>query len=63
MSSLGFKPDKPRVRFCWICSKKLRANFHRVILNNDGRECIVHRECMERSNYKEVKRERPSRKM
>lgn len=58
MSSLGFKPDKPRVRFCWHCSKKLRGNFHRVALNQDGREVILHAECLARTTMKEVKRER-----
>jgi hypothetical protein len=50
------KKPKPHVRFCWLCSRKLRANYYRLILNDDGRVCVVHRECMERSAYQEVKR-------
>ena len=38
---------KPRLRFCWVCSRKLRANFHRVAIVN-GHEVIVHADCAER---------------
>jgi hypothetical protein len=35
---------KPRVPFCWRCSRKLRGNFHRVVVL-DGIERIVHAMC------------------
>ena len=35
---------KPRVRFCWSCSRKLHANFHRVVLV-EGVERVVHAAC------------------
>ena len=37
---------KPRVRFCWVCSGKLQANFHRVAIVA-GREVVVHAICAE----------------
>ena len=36
---------KPRLPFCWMCSRKLRANFHRVVVV-DGVERIVHAACL-----------------
>lgn len=39
---------KPKYRFCWACSRKLQANFHRVCVV-DGREVIVHTACAERT--------------
>ena len=44
---------KPRLRWCWVCSRKLHANFHRVAIV-DGRETIVHADCAERDGL-EVK--------
>lgn len=38
---------KPRLRFCWVCSRKLQGNFHRVAIV-DGREVIVHASCAEK---------------
>lgn len=35
---------KPRLRFCWVCSRKLHANFHRVAVV-DGHEVVVHADC------------------
>lgn len=43
------KPEnkaKPRIRFCWVCSKKLRGNsFSEVTFNKDGLKKIVHKDC------------------
>lgn len=44
---------KPRYRFCWVCSRRLQANFHRVAIV-DGLEVIVHAACAERERL-EVK--------
>jgi len=35
---------KPKYRFCWVCSRKLHANFHRVA-TVDGHEVVVHALC------------------
>ena len=45
--------SKPRYRFCWVCSRKLQANFHRVAIV-DGHEVIVHAACAKREGL-EVK--------
>lgn len=44
---------KPRLRFCWVCSRQLHGNFHRVAIV-DGHEVIVHATCAERERL-EVK--------
>jgi len=36
--------SKPKYRFCWVCSRQLQANFHRVAIV-DGHEVIVHAAC------------------
>ncbi len=36
--------SKPRVRFCWACSRKLRGNHH-VIRFIDGHERVLHAIC------------------
>lgn len=38
------KPEKPRVRFCWLCGNKLRGNHHveKVV---DGHTRILHKSC------------------
>lgn len=38
------KSPKPRLPFCWVCSRKLQGNFHRVAIV-DGPEKIVHASC------------------
>lgn len=40
---------KPRLRFCWACSKKLHGNFHRVAIVDDH-EVTVHADCARRDN-------------
>lgn len=37
----------PRLRWCWVCSRKLQGNFHRVAIV-DGKEVIVHADCAKR---------------
>ena len=44
---------KPKYRFCWVCSRQLQANFHRVAVV-DGHEVVVHADCAEREGL-EVK--------
>ena len=43
---------KPKYRFCWVCSRKLHGNFHRVAIVHPGteheHEVIVHERCGER---------------
>ena len=39
---------KPKYRFCWVCSRKLHANFHRVAIIQGGHEVVVHADCAER---------------
>ena len=42
---------KPRIRFCWVCSKRLYGRFYReVIYKKDGRPRIVHVECAGKVN-------------
>jgi hypothetical protein len=40
---------KPKYRFCWVCSRQLHANFHRVVIVNQGTsaefETVVHASC------------------
>jgi ribosome-binding protein aMBF1 (putative translation factor) len=38
---------KPKYRFCWVCSRQLHGNFHRVAIA-DGHEVIVHADCAKR---------------
>ncbi len=46
------KKPKPRLRFCWVCSKKLRANFYReVVCLADGQKKIVHAACADKVNW------------
>lgn len=45
------KKAKPRVRFCWVCSRKLYGNHYReVIFKGDGRAKIVHAQCKDKVN-------------
>ena len=39
------KKEKPRVRFCWYCGKKLRANYfsEKVV---DRHKRIFHKSCL-----------------
>jgi hypothetical protein len=39
---------RPRLRFCWVCSRQLMGNFHRVAIVDDGNEVIVHADCARR---------------
>jgi hypothetical protein len=41
---------KPKYMFCWECSRRLHANFHRVCVVQ-GNRVIVHAECAEREGY------------
>ena len=36
--------EKPRVRFCWLCSKKLYGNHHREMLVDEHMR-ILHKRC------------------
>lgn len=48
----GEEPKKPRVRFCWICSRKLWGNSHISVTGPDGNERIMHKFC-HKHHYKE----------
>lgn len=37
--------EKPRYRFCWLCSKKLWGNKFVYFTNVDGLEHITHERC------------------
>jgi len=41
------KHKRPRLRFCWVCSRQLHGNAHRVAIV-DGRDVVVHAACAER---------------
>lgn len=43
---------KPRVSFCWLCSKRLRLPHHRVLVV-DGVEHPVHAICLREHELKE----------
>jgi len=38
------KTKRPRLMFCWVCSRRLHGRSHRVAVV-DGREVIVHADC------------------
>jgi hypothetical protein len=38
---------KPRLPFCWVCSRKLHGRFHRVAVVH-GLEVVVHADCAKR---------------
>jgi hypothetical protein len=46
MSGAGIA-KKPPIRWCWVCSRKLHANFHRVVRGPDGHDHVVHAQCAE----------------
>lgn len=52
MSGKGIAARPPR-RWCWVCSRQLQANFHRIAIV-DGHEVVVHAGCAEREGL-EVK--------
>jgi hypothetical protein len=37
-------PPKPRLPFCWECSRKLQGTIHTIVVV-DGVERIVHKAC------------------
>lgn len=43
MSGAG-TANTPKYRFCWVCSRQLHGNFHRVAIV-DGHDVIVHADC------------------
>ena len=43
MSGAG-TAKRPKYRFCWVCSRQLHGNFHRVAIVND-QFVIVHVDC------------------
>lgn len=45
---------KPPHRWCWVCSRQLHGNFHRVAIGQDGHEHIVHADCAEREGLEIV---------
>lgn len=53
MSGVGIAV-KPRIRWCWVCSRKLQGNFHRVAIGADGHEHIVHSACALRERLEVV---------
>lgn len=42
---------KPKYMFCWVCSRRLHARFHRVAIVESG-EVIVHASCAEKEGLK-----------
>lgn len=40
-------PPKPRLMFCWECSRKLYGTMHAVVIVDDV-ERIVHKSCAEK---------------
>lgn len=46
---------KPRLPFCWACSRKLHGNFHRVAIVG-GLEVVVHADCAKRDGL-EIKKD------
>ncbi len=53
MSGAG-TAKKPPVQWCWVCSRRLQANFHRVAKGPDGHLHIVHADCAEREGLEVV---------
>jgi len=45
---------KPKVRFCWACSRQLHGNFHRVVRTPDGHEVVAHATCAARDGLEVV---------
>jgi hypothetical protein len=43
--------QKPRVRFCWLCARKLRGN-HFTEIEHDGHLRIFHKSCAELAKKK-----------
>jgi hypothetical protein len=54
MSGAGIA-KKPRLQWCWVCSRRLQANFHRVAIGPDGHEHIVHADCAEKEGLAVIK--------
>jgi hypothetical protein len=48
MTTLKDKYRKPRVPFCWVCSRKLNAGIVHVVCIVGAREVITHKACAER---------------
>lgn len=48
MSEVETVDSKPRVNFCWVCSKKLRIRKFTYLITVDGLQRIVHKICGER---------------
>lgn len=46
MSGAGTAVRPPRP-FCWVCSRRLHGNFHRIAIV-DGREVVTHADCAKR---------------
>lgn len=45
MSGSGTAAKPPR-RWCWVCSRQLHGNFHRIAKTPDqGYEVVVHADC------------------
>jgi len=48
IESITEKNEKPRVRFCHECSKKLRGNHHSVVrIKGIDHDFIYHKDCAE----------------
>lgn len=43
-----FLGQKPRTRFCWLCSRQLQGNHH-VEMVIDGHSRILHKDCGKRA--------------
>jgi hypothetical protein len=48
--------NKPRVRFCWECGRKLYGNHHAIYKGLDGLERIVHKSCLSECKKQELDR-------
>jgi hypothetical protein len=52
------KQPKPRLRWCWECSRQLRGNQYQAEVI-EGHIRIMHKDCAKRRNRKEVARFKP----
>lgn len=45
---------KPPLMWCWSCSRRLHARFHRIVIGPDGHKHVVHAQCAERDGLEVV---------
>ena len=46
MGSWKAGPEKPRTKFCWVCSREFHGRVHTRVRGEDGNEHEVHKACM-----------------